>query len=127
VVKYYAALLVAMGLNATANLLLKQGMKRVEAGGGILADGAVQAMLKVVGSPFLLFGLVFFALNVFIYMFALQKIPICIAYPIMVMTGFAIIAVVSGVFMKETLNAVQWVGVALVLIGAVTIASQMTE
>lgn len=120
------ALVIALVLNAAANLLIKIGMTRVAANGGLLADGVVGAIVKVVASPVLVIGLTCFGLNAACYMFALQSraLKISLAYPIMVGGGFAIIAVVGYVWLGERLTALQSLGVGLVLAGAFLIAVQ---
>jgi small multidrug resistance pump len=120
--KYYVALFGALTLNATANLLMKFGIRRIEE--GLLADGVLQAIPKVLTNYVLMIGLVCFAANVFFYMYALQKFQISVAYPIMVTSGFAIIVVISGLYLQERLTFIQWVGVALILVGVFLVASQ---
>ncbi len=123
------ALIVAMVLNAVANLLLKVGMNKVAAGGGLFSGGAFGAVKTVLTSPFLLVGLTCFALNACFYMFALQSksLHISLAYPVMVGGGFAIISVVGYLAMGEHLTTPQKIGVALVLGGAMLIATQIKE
>ena len=123
--KYVLALAVALVLNATANLLMKAGMKTVEASGGIFKDGMLPAVRTVFSSATLLIGLSCFALNAGFYMYALQSkaLKISLAYPIMVGGGFALIAVVAHLHpaLAETLTFGQKIGVALVLVGIVLI------
>ena len=56
------------------------------------------------------------------YAYALQKVPISVAYPVMVITGFAIIVVVAGNVLRERLTVVQWVGVGAILVGVTLVA-----
>ena len=127
--KYFIALLAALLLNATANLLMKVGMKSVAEGGGVLKDGVAGAIKTVLTSMPLMVGLTCFALNAVFYMYALQSkaLKISVAYPIMVGGGFALIAVIAHVHpaLLERLTVVQMIGVALVLTGIVLIATQM--
>ncbi len=126
--KYVAALLVALALNASANLLMKIGMASVQSSGGLFRGGFIAAVKTVLTSTTLVVGLVFFALNAAFYMYALQSdtLKISIAYPIMVGGGFALIAIVARIHpaLRESLTTGQWMGVALVLIGIVLIAAQ---
>jgi len=120
--KYYLALFAALALNATANLLLKFGIRRL--GDGLLAGGALHVIPRILGNYLLVIGLGCFAANVLLYMYALQRFQISVAYPIMVTTGFAIIVVVSGLYLQERLTFVQWIGVALILVGVFLVASR---
>lgn len=129
--KYVIALVAALVLNACANLLMKLGMKPIEAEGGVLRNGVGGAIKAVLGSPTLVVGLTCFALNAAFYMYALQSkvLKISIAYPIMVGGGFAMIAVIAYFHpaLKERLTWGQMVGVGLVLLGIVFIASRGSE
>ena len=126
--KYIIALTIALLLNATANLLMKIGMKTVAASGGVLRDGMTAAVKTVVTSTPLAIGLGCFVLNAVFYMYALQSkaLKINIAYPIMVGGGYALIAVVARVHpsLGEKLTWGQGIGVALVLLGIILIAAQ---
>jgi len=121
--KYAVALVVALSLNACANLLMKVGMNRVESSGGLLRAGVVGGVRTVLTSPILLVGLACFALNAAFYMYALQSptLKISLAYPVMVGGGYAIIATVAY-FLGERMGLVQWMGVILVLGGVFLIA-----
>ncbi len=126
--KYVLSLTIALLLNATANLLMKGGMKSVAASGGVLKDGVAAGVLTVLTSSTLMIGLVCFALNAVFYMYALQSkaLKISIAYPIMVGGGYALIAIVARFHpaLAERLTWGQALGVALVLIGIILIAVQ---
>jgi multidrug transporter EmrE-like cation transporter len=124
-VKYAIALVVALLLNASANLMIKFGMRAIDLelqGAGIMSDGAFGVVKLLVRHWILLVGLGCFAANVVFYAFALQKLPISVAYPVMVTTGFAIIVVVAGSLLHERLTAIQWVGVAAILVGVTLVA-----
>jgi multidrug transporter EmrE-like cation transporter len=126
--KYVLSLTIALVLNATANLLMKGGMKSVAASGGVLRDGLFAGVTTVLSSSTLMIGLACFALNAVFYMYALQSkaLQISIAYPIMVGGGYALIAIVARLHpaLAERLTWGQALGVALVLIGIILIAVQ---
>ncbi len=126
--KHIVALVLALILNASANLLMKVGAARIEAQGGAPGGGAVGALKTVLTSVPLLVGLTCFALNVLLYIYALRspRLPISIAYPIMVGGGYALIAVVAHLHpaLRESLSLGQKLGVALVLAGVFLIAWQ---
>lgn len=126
--KYVLALIAALVLNACANLLMKAGMTTIEKSGGVLRDGMAAGVKTVLTSPILVIGLSCFAINAFLYMYALQSksLKISLAYPIMVGGGYALIALVARFHpaLNERLTWGQIGGVALVLIGIVLIAAQ---
>ena len=123
--KYAIALVVALLLNAAANLMIKFGMRGLDAelaGAGLL-DGGVLGLIKLLFRHWiLLVGLLCFALNVVFYAYALQKLPISAAYPIMVTCGFVIIVIVAGLLLHERLTLWQWVGVGAILVGVFLVA-----
>ena len=126
--RYVVALVVALVLNACANLLMKVGMKSVEASGGLFKEGTLPAFKTVLTSPPLLVGLICFALNAGFYMYALQSksLKISLAYPIMVGGGFGLIAVMARFHpsLAERLTWGQLAGVGLVFAGIILIAAQ---
>ena len=124
--QYVIALLTALLLNATANVLMKTGMKQIAETGGILKGGAFAAVKTIAAHPSLIVGLGCFALNAAFYMYALQskKLPISVAYPIMVGGGYVLIATIAyfNPALNERLDTGQWIGVALVMTGVLIIA-----
>jgi multidrug transporter EmrE-like cation transporter len=118
---YFVALAGALVLNAAANLMMKFGMVRFKPP----ADGGLGNLVSALASNWiLLLGLCFFAVNVVLYTIALKGVPISVAYPIMTTVGFAIIVVVAGIYLRERLSPVQWVGVGLILVGVWLVASR---
>lgn len=124
--KYIIALIVALVLNASANLLMKIGMKPLGEGGGVLKDGVLAGIKTVLTNTTLMIGLICFGLNAVCYMYALQSksLKISIAYPIMVGGGFGLIALIARFHpaLAERLTWGQLVGVAMVLVGIMLIA-----
>ncbi len=112
----YLFLFVALVLNAAANLLLKYAtLQRTDqlttTTGGL--TGIIQTYLSI---PFVA-GLVCFALNVLIYTQALKKLPLSLAYPLMVSLGYLIIVVVSAFWFGERLSVTRYLGIGLMLAG----------
>ena len=123
--KHAIALVIALLLNASANLMIKFGMRSIDielAGGGVGSLGLSGVIHLVIKNWVLLAGLGCFAANVVLYAFALQKLPISVAYPIMVASGFALIVIVAGAMLGERLTPVQWIGVLGILVGVVLVA-----
>lgn len=123
--KHALALVIALALNATANLLIKFGMRGVdiELDGASPLDGGIVGLIKLLLRHWeVLAGLVCFGMNVVFYAYALQRLPISVAYPIMVTTGFAIIVAVAGWRLHERLTTFQWIGVLTILVGVALVA-----
>ena len=115
------ALVFALLANATANVLIRWGMKDMQLSlaqpvatlKGILLNGRVMA------------GIVLFALNVLAYAFALSKLRLGVAYPVMTSVGLVIVMALSYLLMGERITTVQLLGTALILVGVVLVTSQM--
>jgi small multidrug resistance pump len=123
--RYIVALLLALLLNASANLLMKFGMLRLGNGHARIDLGAGGLWNTLTSNWVLAAGVFCFAINVVFYTYALKRIPISLAYPIMVGAGFAIIAVVAWRYLGESLSTGQWLGVGLILTGIVLVAREM--
>ena len=122
------ALAVALVLNATANLMIRAGAKQIAAKS--VGEGAVPllAALKAgIVSPWIIAGVVCFALNLAAYSYAPTKLPVSMAYPIMVSVGYAIIVCGAAVWFSEKLSPLQMVGVAVILTGVWLVASGMVK
>jgi len=120
------ALGMALVLNASANLLLKFGMQAIKSHPAPEPGGVGHAIKTMMTSPYILFGLIFFALNVPLYAFALGRFKVSLAYPIMTGCGFAIIVLVASFSgLQERMNGIQWTGVFLIMAGAILVSSQL--
>ena len=121
--RYTIALIAALLLNSSANLMFKFGMKTVANSGGLFKEGVIQAIKTTLTSPQLIIGLLLFGINAPIYMYALQKYKVSVAYPIMVGCSFAIIATVAAFSgLGERLSYTQWFGAVMIFSGVVLVA-----
>jgi len=123
--KYGIALIAALLLNAAANLMMKFGVRRFSGTTLNVQDDPAGAAGAILSNWVLILGLVFFASNAVLYTFALARIPISVAYPIMVSGGFVIIALVAWRYLGETLTPAQWVGIVMILVGVYLVARNM--
>jgi multidrug transporter EmrE-like cation transporter len=113
-------LLVAIVLNAAANILVKASALKKD------DEGLTGAITGILLNPWLIGGLASFGLAFVAYRFVLKDMKLSIAYPIMTTCGFAIVLVASRIFFQETLNSWQWIGIGFLVIGLWLIASQMS-
>ncbi|MBI4975656.1 hypothetical protein HZC20_03180 [Candidatus Peregrinibacteria bacterium] len=115
----YVLLIMAIVLNASANILTKIGASKL----GILKNlPIVSSTIKFLTNYYLLGGLILFALNIVFYILALSKINLSIAYPVMTSGGFLIISLFSIFYLKESLTSLQILGIILIAIGITLIA-----
>lgn len=95
---YWISLVLALFLNAFSNIAVKVG--------------AIKS-----SKIFILIGLLGFGIQFMFYAFALKKINLSIAYPIMVGCGFMIIGIYSHIFLKEHISIFGILGMILIVIG----------
>ena len=112
----YVFLVIALVLNAAANLLIKAAATAREASGSPPAAGLAGLVQTYVSVPFVL-GVLCFGLNLLAYTQALKKLPISEAYPMMVSLGYLIILVVSWFLFDEHLTPQRYIGAGLMLVG----------
>lgn len=104
---------VALVLNATANILLKMGSSTVR------GEPSFQLLQQAVLNPYLLGGVLLFALNILCYTFALSRLPLSLAYPAMVIGGLLIVTTLAVLVFGESLATIQAGGLALVVLGVI--------
>ena len=112
-------LLFAVALAATGQLLLKNGMNLAKTASQ--ADGRSLA-LTAATSPWILGGLVVFAVSAVAWLVTLSRVPLSIAYPFNAL-GYVVILVASTVILHERTNLWTWLGTVLVISGLVVVVS----
>jgi undecaprenyl phosphate-alpha-L-ara4N flippase subunit ArnE len=106
-------LLFAVASAATGQVMLKHGMQvatsRAAQSGGSL-------VVRASTSPWVLLGLVVFAISAVAWLGALSKVPLSVAYPFNAL-GYLVILIASIVVLHEKANVLTWVGSVLVVSG----------
>lgn len=108
----YVLLTGALTLNALANILIKYAAMHPAAP----RAGWPPLLQTYLHGPFLA-GIACFALNVLVYTVALKKLPLTLAYPVMVSGGYLVILAVSHFLFQERLAASQFLGAGLIFGG----------
>ena len=123
---YTVSLIVALVFCAATNLLIKAGVRAIQAQQQAGTDLSVLATVKAaLCSPWIIAGVVCGAVNLIAYILALKKYPVSLAYPILVSVGYAIIIGGAAVWFSEKLTAWQWVGVGIIMAGVWVVAAGM--
>ncbi len=104
-------LVVALVLNALANILIKAGMRNYT--GGV----SMEMVLYMMKNPFVIFGLLSFGGAFVGYSLVLSRMDLSVAYPIMTGAGFAIVAMVSALWFSEGFPLWKILGIVLIGIG----------
>lgn len=118
----FAWVLTGVLLNAAAQLLLKAGARSV--GAISMSDGSAALWRSAAGlaqHPGILGGLICYAVSVVVWIVALSRVEVSIAYP-MLSIGYVVNAALAWWLFGEQVNAQRWLGIAVIVIGVVLVA-----
>ena len=116
----FMLILAGVLLNAAAQLLLKAGTNVL--GTISLVPGQMLAMFTSVAlQPFILAGLACYVFSVGIWIAALSRVDVSIAYP-MLSIGYVVNAVAAWYLFGESLTASRLLGIAIIILGVVIIS-----
>lgn len=107
-------------LGALAQLLLKAGTNAV----GHFEfhwQNALPVTLKLATQPFLVAGIGCYGLSLVIWIMALSRVPVSIAYP-MVALGYVINAVGAWLWLGESLGMQKLLGIGFIILGVWLVA-----
>jgi multidrug transporter EmrE-like cation transporter len=107
-------------LNATAQLLLKAGTTSIGAFAFTL-DNVVPVGLRLAKSPPILGGLCCYVVSVVVWILALSRVPVSVAYP-MLSVGYVVNALAAWYLFGESITAQKLVGIAFIIAGVYLVA-----
>jgi multidrug transporter EmrE-like cation transporter len=116
----YILLAAAIFLNASANILIKAGMRHMGSLGG---KSAVEVGAGMLTNPFLIFGVISFAVTLALYSLVLSKMNLSVAYPIMTSLGLLVVTTYCWLFFSERISFIQWAGYLLIIAGVWMVAA----
>jgi len=73
-------------------------------------------VIKIITSPFVIFGLIFYAFSTILWLIALSKCDLNYAYPFTALT-FVLVMVASYVILHEAISPTRILGVTLICLG----------
>jgi multidrug transporter EmrE-like cation transporter len=116
----FSLVLTGVLLNAAAQLLLKAGTTRVGHFEFTLANAwPVGSQLAL--QPHILGGMVCYAVSLVVWIMALSRVPVSIAYP-MLSIGYIINAFAAWWLFGESLTAQKLVGIGFIVVGVWLVA-----
>ena len=98
-------------LNAAAQICLKKGLQA--AGGMELAFGPLVRLLL---QPWVLSGLLCYAVSVVVWLGALSLVQVNYAYPFLAL-GFIANALMARAFLGEAMTPLRWVALLIIVVG----------
>lgn len=107
-------------LNAAAQLLLKAGTNAIGAF-DFTARNLAAVAPRIALEPHILGGLACYAVSVVVWILALSRVEVSIAYP-MLSIGYVVNAVAAWYLFGEAVTAARLGGIAFIIIGVVIVA-----
>lgn len=116
----FALILTGVLLNAAAQLLLKAGTNAVGHFEFHL-DNVLPIGMKLAFEPHILGGLSCYVISVVVWIMALSRVPVSVAYP-MLSIGYIVNAVVAYFWFGEALAGQKLLGIGFIVIGVWLVA-----
>ncbi len=116
----FSLLLTGVLLNAGAQLLLKAGTNRIGEFAFSL-DNVAPIGARIASSPPILAGLACYGVSVVVWIMALSRVPVSVAYP-MLSIGYIVNAVAAWWLFGESLTAQKLVGIGFIIAGVYLVA-----
>ncbi len=116
----FALILTGVLLNAVAQLALKasvSGMGAIQ----LSVDNIMPVTLRLAGEPWLWLGLFLYVISVTIWILALSRVDVSIAYP-MLSIGYVVNAFAAWALFGEMLSTGRIAGIGIILIGVYVLA-----
>ena len=117
----FALVLTGVLLNAAAQLLLKAGTNAVGHFDFSLHN-IVPIGLKIAAQPPIIGGLACYAVSVVVWIMALSRVPVSIAYP-MLPIGYVVNALLAHYWFGEILAMQKMLGIGFIIIGVILVAN----
>jgi multidrug transporter EmrE-like cation transporter len=116
----FSLVLTGVLLNACAQLLLKAGTNRVGEFVFSLAN-VLPVGSRLVLDPYIAAGLGCYVVSVVVWILALSRIPVSIAYP-MLSIGYVVNALAAWALFGEALGPQKLAGIAFIIVGVFLVA-----
>jgi multidrug transporter EmrE-like cation transporter len=110
-------ILVSILFGAIGQVLMKYGTMHASSDG----EGVLAVLLKYFTNLPILAGLSFYALSAVIWIFAISKVELSYAYP-MVALGYVVVVTLSYFLFDEGVSALRIAGLATIIAGVLIIA-----
>lgn len=112
---YLPLILLGVLLNAGAQLLLKEGMRRI-APFAFAWVNIAPIGTQVAGSPFVLAGLGCYVISVVVWLLVLSRVEVGFAYPLL-SVGYIVNAVAGYYLFQEQLSSARISGIVIIMVG----------
>ncbi len=116
----FGLVLTGVLLNAVAQLLLKAGTNQL----GVISftrDNALGLSWQIGTQPHIFAGLACYAISVVVWIMALSRVEVSIAYP-MLSIGYVVNALAAWWLFGEALSAMRITGIGVIIVGVYLVA-----
>ncbi len=118
---FFIILLVAIGLGALGQIMLKSGLNDLAKDAGTLT-----VLASIFTNPRVFLGFVCYGLSSLVYLIAIKHLPLSYAYP-MVALSYVLVVVASWKLFGETIPPLRIAALVVILIGVILLALSSTE
>jgi len=112
---YLPLILLGVLLNAAAQVLLKEGMRRIGHFDFVWSN-VVPIGLQVAGNVFVLGGLLCYVVSVAVWLLVLSRVEVSFAYPLL-SVGYIVNAVAGYYLFQENLSLTRITGILIICVG----------
>ena len=116
----FSLIIIGVLLNAASQLLLKAGTNAI-GHFEFSAENIIPIGWKLATEWHIVMALTFYAISVVIWILALSRVQVSIAYP-MISLGYVVGAVAAWWFFNEALNPTKMIGIGVIILGVVIIS-----
>ncbi len=116
----FALVITGVLLNAAAQVLLKAGVKNL----GVISlqfPALIRAGFTLAVNPFILAGLSCYVVSVVVWLLALSRTAVSIAYP-MLSIGYIVTAIIAWLYLGEHMTTERWIGIGVIILGVFLVA-----
>ena len=116
----FILILLTVFFNTAAQIALKAGMLQI-GHFGFTWENFIPITLKIIASPWIIFGIIIYAGSVGVWLMVLSRIPVSIAYPISSL-GYVTSAIAAYYLWGENLTLIRIAGIIVILVGVYMVA-----
>jgi drug/metabolite transporter (DMT)-like permease len=115
----FAFILVAICIifGATGQILMRTGMSQIGPIGGWQKLLTIHSFQALFTNIFVLGGLLLYAISAVLWLGALSNLNVSLIYPLLSL-AYVVAAVLSFIFLKESISLLRWIGILVVIIGS---------
>ncbi|NNM60858.1 MAG: EamA family transporter [Steroidobacteraceae bacterium] len=117
----WVLILSGVGLNAAAQLVLKVATRPLAAFSEFDPATLSASIVILLKSPFFWVGMTCYGASLCVWLAALAKAPVSVAYP-MLSLGYVVVAFASVMWLGETMTPAKVLGIVLICLGVVLVS-----